>query len=159
MPRAWRIIKNRYAAHAFDGEGSRLYGSRWTSPGIRVVHASESLSLAVLEVLVHLQTSAPLVSYSVYTVDFPEDLVEELDKKILPENWRDYPAPTVLRAHGDAWVRRKSSVLIRVPSVVIIHEFNFLINPSHKDFNRLEISRPKPLDFDPRFFGHLGHKG
>ncbi len=58
MPRAWRIVKKKFADHAFDGEGSRLYGSRWTSPGLPVSFAAESLSLAVLEVLVHLQSSA-----------------------------------------------------------------------------------------------------
>ena len=39
MPRAWRLIKRKFADHAFDGEGSRLYASRWTSPGHPVAFA------------------------------------------------------------------------------------------------------------------------
>ncbi|MFQ5485523.1 MAG: RES family NAD+ phosphorylase, partial [Desulfobacterales bacterium] len=105
MQRAWRIINKKHAVHAFDGEGSRRYGSRWTSPEVRVVHASANLSLALLEVLVHLKVSAPLLAYLVYTVDFSEDLVEELDEDDLPENWRSYPAPAELRVLGDVWFR------------------------------------------------------
>lgn len=153
MPRAWRIIKWKYADHAFDGEGSWRYGSRWSSPGVRVAHASGSLSLATLEVLVHMQSIVPLAAYSVWTVEFREDIVKELPEDDLPGNWRTYPAPFELRALGDAWLRRESSLLLRVPSAIISHEFNYLINPAHGDFSKLQISGPKSLDVDPRVFG------
>src|ERR1017187_3519149 len=51
----WRISKLRYAdppAAAFDGEGSRRRGGRWTPPGTRVAYASSSLALATLEYFV-----------------------------------------------------------------------------------------------------------
>jgi len=72
MPRAWSIIKSRFAGHAFDGESSRLYGSRWTSPGNPVAFVAETLSLAVLEVLVHLQSTVPLAAYVVFTVEYTD---------------------------------------------------------------------------------------
>jgi RES domain-containing protein len=152
MPRAWRIIKRKYADHAFDGEGSRLYGSRWTSPGHPVAFAAETLSLAVLEVVVHLQSAAPLTDYVTFTVDFPDRLVEDVDPALLPINWRDYPAPPAVWTLGDAWVRRASSVLLRVPSAIITHEHNFVINPTHRHFAQLLIQGPIPLDVDPRVF-------
>jgi RES domain-containing protein len=153
MPRAWRIVKAKYAEHAFTGEGARLYGGRWTSPGVRAVYVSSSLSLATLEVLVHLSNSGPLVSYSVYTVDFPEDLVEELDRGKLPENWRVYPAPVELQRLGDRWIRGESSVVLKVPSVIVPDEHNYLMNPRHTDFSKLSFSQPEPFDADPRLFG------
>jgi len=52
--RAWRIVKARHATTAFNGEGARLNGGRWNSPGERVVYASATKSLAALETLVHL---------------------------------------------------------------------------------------------------------
>lgn len=52
--RAWRIVRWKHASSAFDGEGARLFGSRWTSPGVRVVFAAESRALAMLEMLAHL---------------------------------------------------------------------------------------------------------
>ena len=70
MTRAWRIIKSRFAAEAFSGEGARLYGGRWNSPGTAMVYTAGSVSLATLELLVHLDNtsvlpfsrSAPLIS-------------------------------------------------------------------------------------------------
>jgi RES domain-containing protein len=150
MPRAWKIIKRKYADHAFDGEGSRLYGSRWTSPGHPVAFAAETLSLAVLEVLVHLQSSALLEDYVTFPVVFSERLVEGLDPVILPANWRDYPASPALQTLGDAWVHQATACLLRVPSAVIPHEHNFLINPVHNHFAQLLITGPTPLDVDPR---------
>jgi RES domain-containing protein len=150
MPRGWRIIKRKFADHAFDGEGSRLYGSRWTSPGHRVVFAAETLSLAVLEMLVHLQSAVPLADYVTFTVLYPERLVEEPATATLPDNWRDHPAPPAVRYLGDAWVRRGSSALLRVPSAIIPQEQNIVINPAHRNFAQLLIEVPVPLDIDPR---------
>jgi len=152
MPRAWRIIKRKFVDHAFDGEGSWLYGSRWTSPGHLVVFAAETLSLAVLEVLVHLQSAVPLADYVTFTVEYSERLVEDLGPAILPINWRDYPALTAVRQLGDAWVRRGSSGLLRVPSAIIPHEHNVVINRAHSHFAQLLIEGPIPLDIDPRVF-------
>jgi RES domain-containing protein len=152
MLKAWRIAKAKHAGTAFDGEGARLYGSRWSTPGTRIAFASESLSLATLEVLVHLQKSAPLGAYVVLTVEFPEELVKDLDRSLLPANWRDFPAPVPVRQIGDEWIRSGSSVLLRVPSVIIAHEHNYLINPFHSDFSKLATGGPAPLDIDPRVF-------
>ncbi len=152
MPRGWRIVKSRLAPHAFDGEGSRLYGSRWASPGNPVAFAAETLSLAVLELLVHLQTTVPLASYVVFTVDYTERMVEDLSQSLLPFNWREYPAPPAVQSLGDAWVRRGSSGLLRVPSAIIPHERNLVINPAHDQFAQLRIEGPNPLDVDPRVF-------
>jgi len=151
--RVWRICKRRYAGRAFDGEGARLHGSRWTSPGVRVAFASETLSLAVLEVLVHLGTAAPLVAYCALTVEIPADLIETIAPDALPGGWRASPPPHALRTFGDAWVREGRSVVLQVPSSVIPHENNFLLNPAHGKFRRLVIGRPSPLDLDPRVVG------
>jgi RES domain-containing protein len=57
------LIQAEYAAHAFDGEGARLYGGRWNSPGRPVVYTAGSLALAALEVLVHLKSRLTLSRY------------------------------------------------------------------------------------------------
>src|SRR3990172_1776005 len=49
---AWRIVKARHAANAFGGEGARVEGGRWNSPGTPVVYTSQSAALAALELLV-----------------------------------------------------------------------------------------------------------
>ncbi len=150
MPVAWRITKKKHATNPFDGEGARLYGSRWSTPGTRVAFASESLALATLEVVVHLLSSSTLASYVVFTVEFSEKLVQNHDP--LPKNWRSFPAPPETQAMGDVWIKSNSSVLLRVPSVIVVREYNFLINPMHHDFPKLIISGPMPLDVDARVF-------
>jgi RES domain-containing protein len=153
MIRAWRISKAKYAVNAFDGEGARLYGSRWTSPGRRAVFVAESLSLAVLEILVHLHAFTTLKDYVVCPVDFAEDLVQAVKSGALPANWREYPAPPGVQAIGDAWIDAAAGVLLKVPSAITVTEFNYIINPTHPDFGKLTISRPQPFDVDPRVFG------
>src|SRR5712692_9986014 len=84
MRTAWRLTKTKHLPHAFDGEGPRLYGGRWSSPGRRVVYVSESLALAVLEVLVHLQDAAILPAYSTIRVTFDDAFVIPVNRSSLP---------------------------------------------------------------------------
>ena len=152
MIRAWRVVKLKHVSHAFDGEGSKLFGSRWNHPGIKMVHVSGTLSLAILEVLVHLQTSAPLPNYVVFHLEFGEALVERVEVSGLPPDWRASPPPSAVRQIGDLWIQRASSAVLEVPSALIPHERNYLLNPSHPDFTRIEIGAQMPLDIASRIF-------
>jgi RES domain-containing protein len=152
MPTSWRIVKSRYAVAAFDGEGARLYGGRWNSPGTRMVYTAQSQALAILEILVHLERAGILPSYSLCAAHFEEDLVEALDPEALPDNWRSYPSSSGLRAIGDAWVAEQTSAVLEVPSVIVDDESNYLINPAHPDFFSITTSEPRPFEFDARLF-------
>ena len=150
MIRAWRLVKSRYAAAAFDGEGARLNGGRWNSPGTLVAYACDSVALATLEVLAHLQSTAVLASYSLASVQFPIDLLEQVEVSALPARWRRYPASPELQAIGDRWVKDLRSAALRVPSAIIPSAHNYLLNPVHADFARVKIDPPQPFDIDPR---------
>ena len=149
----WRISKRRYAnppAAAFDGEGSRRRGGRWTPPGTQVAYASSSLALAPLEYFVNLGPE-----------DAPSDLVsmrksipdtvrcERVNLSSLSQSWRAVPFPLELWAVGDNWLSA-SSVCLLAPSAVVPEEFNLLINPSHSDFKYLQFSEPAVFNFDPQ---------
>jgi RES domain-containing protein len=156
MPTGWRIVKSRLAGMAFDGEGARLYGGRWNSPGTRMVYISASVSLAVLEVLVHLQDASLLSSYSLIPARFDEALVERLDRSRLPDGWRSYPAPNELQRIGDAWARSQRSAVLEVPSAVVERESNYLLSPAHPDFSSIVIGEPEPFTFDERLLARPG---
>jgi RES domain-containing protein len=147
---AWRLVKARHAAAAFDGEGARLHGGRWNSPGTRVAYASDSIALAALEVLAHLQSTAVLQAYSLASLRFPEESVEVLETRSLPARWRRFPSPPENQAIGDRWVAEGRSLILRVPSAIIPAAANFLINPSHPEFGKVVIGRPERFAFDPR---------
>ncbi len=146
----WRIIKRKHDAHAFEGEGARLYGGRWNSPGRAVVYAAESIALAALELLVHVRETSVLYAYSVHAVHFADRHVMTVKPRSLPATWRHSPAPHALASIGDAWLRDGTSVVLRVPSAVIPMETNYLINPLHPDFSSLTTEGPLDFDFDPR---------
>lgn len=150
MIQAWRIVKNRYVDQAFDGEGARVNGGRWNSPGYRAVYVSESRALATLEVLAGLGSEAPLVNYSLIGVRFDEDLVSEIDAPDLPEGWDHNPPGPASQAVGDLWLAEQRSVVLRVPSVIVPAESNYVLNPSHRDFTKIAIDPPEELRIDPR---------
>jgi RES domain-containing protein len=150
MATAWRIVKTRRARSAFDGEGARLHGGRWNSPGTPMVYTAESISLAVLELLVHLQASPLLAAYSVISATFDDALVEALPRRALPSGWTQHPAPVRLQELGDRWAAERRSAVLRVPSAVVPAESNFLLNPKHPDFAKVRLGAPARFDFDRR---------
>jgi len=149
MPSGWRLTKTRYLATAWDGEGARTSGGRWNSAGTAVVYTSATLSLALVETLVHVP-SGVLPAYTAVPIEFDDSLVAVVDTADLPANWKDQPAPPEIRAIGDTWVGSSKSALLRVPSVVVPSEFNYVVNPRHPDFGRIRIGAPMPFPFDPR---------
>lgn len=149
MPLAWRIVKEKQAATAFDGEGAFRFGGRWNSPRGRVVYTSATLSLAALETLVHLVAPVAL-KYTAFRLEFEDALVEEVNTSKLPADWRAGPPGPSTMAIGDDWLRRARTAILAVPSVIVPEERNYLLNPSHPDFAKISIGKPRPFAFDPR---------
>lgn len=147
---AWRLIKRRYSGAAFDGEGARLNGARWNSVGTRVAYASDSKALAVLEVLVHLQSTGTLSAYDLVGVEIPDALIEVLDRASLPRAWTESPPPVEIQAIGDTWIAANRSAVLAVPSVVVPDAVNYLINPLHPGFAEMTVYPPEPYALDSR---------
>jgi len=143
--RAWRLCKRSRVASAFDGRGAAQNPGRWNGSGIAVVYTAESRSLASLEVLVHTEDTQVLaaVSWAMIPVSIDESLIEILQG--LPMDWREPPVPLSTREVGTRWFAESRSAVLRVPSLVVDGEFNYVLNPRHADFTRLEIG--KPLEF------------
>ncbi len=156
--RAVRLVKSRHVASAFDGEGARVYGGRWNSPGVAVVYLSESLAVAMLEILVHIEHAATLLSYSCIEVEIPETLVERLDETTLAAEWAQHPPGLATQALGDRWVKEARSTVLRVPSAVVPGGFNYLLNPGHPGFARLVLEPPRAFQFDSRLLLHEGRR-
>ncbi len=149
MPVAWRLTKTKHLLHAWDGEGARLTGGRWNTAGTPAVYASATLSLALVETLVHVP-SGILPACTAIPIEFDASLVERLEPRMLPEDWKAQPAPHATQAIGDAWVDAARGAILQVPSVVVPLESNYVINPKHSDFGRIRIGKPLPFPFDPR---------
>lgn len=148
--RAYRIVKTRRTSMAFDGEGARRTGGRWNSTGTPVVYLASSIALASLEVLVHLDDPALLSAYSVIGLEFEEHLLAGLSPANLPPDWNALPSPPACALLGDEWFKKASTPVLRVPSAVVPLESNFLLNPRHPDFGRIQIGETLPFGFDER---------
>ncbi len=149
MRRAWRIVKEKYAATAFNGEGASRTGGRWNSRGTWIVYTSGAKSLAALETLVHLNPPMPF-KYAVFPIEFDDALVEKIAPADLPADWTDEPPPPLTQAIGDLWVKQARSAVLELPSVIIPSEPNYLLNPAHPDFKEIVIGKPESFSFDPR---------
>jgi RES domain-containing protein len=148
--RSWRLVKTRFVKHAFDGEGARLYGGRWSSPGVPVIYTSATASLAVLEVFANAYRAELLASFQLFSCAFDESFVTRISPRDLPANWRQSPAPARLQEIGDEWLRTGRALVLEVPSSIIEHENNYLINPLHTDFKRIKRSAPETFVIDLR---------
>lgn len=144
------MLKAKHQDHAFDGEGARRAGGRWNSRGVPMVYCAAHVSLAALELLTYLQAIGPLGAYVVIAVGFSEELVEEVRPADLPEDWARSPVPSSVRALGDDWATSLRSLVLRVPSVVVPQEVNYLLNPVHPDFEIINIGRAEQFVFDAR---------
>jgi RES domain-containing protein len=149
--RVWRIASAAHAA--FDGEGARRYGSRWTRKGLPAVFTSATLSLAALERFVHADPDLEPVDLVALSIDIPGAItVETVEREDLPAGWRTYPAPASLALIGERWLREARTVALAVPSAVIPHERNFILNPAHAAFAKLTTRGAEPFSFDPRMW-------
>lgn len=147
--RVWRLARRVHSA--VDGEGARRVGGRWNSPGIPVVYTSSTLSLAVLELLVH--TDPDLVPNDLhgFEIEVPDSLTPRLlDVGTLPSNWRPIPNHPACRAIGDDWLHGRSHALLGVPSAVVPEELNYLINPAHPAAGAIRVVRSRAFSFDQR---------
>jgi RES domain-containing protein len=151
---AWRLVRSIHLDSAMTGEGSRLFGGRWNSPGVPVVYSSEHRSLALLETVVHIRrnTPAPDVGrdYFFLPIQFDESLVEYLPVTSLPIDWRVEPPSPTTQSMGDSWVAEARAPILSVPSVLLPEEINYLFNPGHSMFSRLTVGDPIPCSLDMR---------
>ena len=154
MLSAWRVVKRRSAHDAFSGEGAKLFGGRWNSPGVPLVYAAESQSLAALEMLLYLESADLLFHYVVFEVTFEPSLVKDLGHPP-PKAWDADPVSNKIRAVGDRWAREQTSPIFRVPSAIVSSEYNFLLNPGHPKFANIRISKPKPFRVHTKSAGKL----
>lgn len=149
----WRICKSRYVSSAFSGAGAEKTGGRWNAKGSRVVYASENLSLAALELFVHVGPRAIPTDLVVVLAELPKRWSRrEIKPSDLPSNWRDYPAPSRLQEIGTEWIVSNSSLALIVPSAVNPFDRNVLLNPRHPQMKNVKIEPPEPFGFDPRMF-------
>lgn len=108
-----------------------------------MVYTAESIALAVLENLVHMSPADFPARYVALTVLVP-DSVRVVDVSA----FRRVLEPDTNA--GDRWIETRESAVLRVRSIVVPGESLYLVNPAHRDFDRIRIELIEPFEFDPR---------
>lgn len=149
MKQVWRLVTARFVESAFSGEGARLFGGRWNRKGTSMVYTAGSQSLATLEMLV--QDEPLRARYVMIPATLPGSLrIERITPEALPPDWRRLSAREQTQAIGTTWAKQNSSAVLAVPSAVIPAEFNYLLNPLHPSFSKIEIGEPQDFITDLR---------
>ena len=118
-----------------------------------MIYTGGSLALAALEFFVHLPPGISLAGFVAVSADIPDRLrIETLDVAKLPAQRRNHKSIETLRDLGTEWLRTRSSAVLAVPSAVIPIEANYLLNPAHKDFERVRVNPLQPFEFDYRMW-------
>jgi RES domain-containing protein len=146
----YRIAKTLYI-NDLSRSGARTYGGRWNHKGVSMIYTSENRALATVEYIVHVPLSIVPEHLGLATLHIPDTISPcEISLSDLPGDWREYPAPSRLAELGSEWAAKNESLLLRVPSAVVDHEFNILINPLHSDMRYVSIFQVENYTFDKR---------
>ena len=149
--RVWRLCQAKHAKDLLGGEGGVHASGRWHLQGTRIVYTSATLSLAALEVLVHVNRAFAPPDLVAVELDLPGALdFERLPLSRLPAGWDAHPAPTAVQELGTRWVTSRRSPVLEVPSAVIPREHNYLLNPAHPRFSRIRVIGRTPFSLDCR---------
>jgi RES domain-containing protein len=144
------VDKKKWSRRSFNGIGASLEGGRWNSSGVPVVYASEHLAMSAQEKFAHLPRPLPRSSlYVKFRIRFGGLAVTRLGAVDLPSDWRAEPVPGSTQRMGDAWVAAAKTAILAVPSALYPEETNYVLNPAHPDFPKIEIFTAEPFAFDP----------
>jgi RES domain-containing protein len=145
---------HRSARAAANYFGAMEAGGRWNPIGTPMLYTARHLSLACVEILVHLDKSELPRDYvwSWTELDGTPDSLPVLSFADADLKHVSLLSVSACQAAGHAWVRDAAQLAAQVPSAVIPEEFNVLLNPNHPGYAGLVWREPRPFRFDPRLF-------
>lgn len=148
----FRLSREKFAS-PLSGIGAAMYGARWNPVGIELIYTAQNRSLAMAEVAVHLTLATLPEDYVMITIHVPDEIqVKELTEADLPIDWRNFPHPSSTQKIGNDFVLENQYCVLKIPSVVTQGDFNILVNPKHKDFAKIAITKIEKFPFDRRIF-------
>jgi RES domain-containing protein len=125
--------------------------ARWNSRDIKIIYTASTRALACLENVVHRSAIGLQANFRTMIIEIPDSLpITVIKKEELSTDWylfEHYPYTQLL---GDSWISKGETSILQVPSAIIAEECNYLLNPMHKDFEKVKLSQTEPFEFDPR---------
>lgn len=145
----YRIAQTRYADD-LSGKGAWLNGGRWNHKLTACIYASESRALAVLEYTVNVKINEIPRALSLVTLEIPDNRILKLKEEELPGNWKDAPAPSSTKDFGTELLKAAKFPVAKIPSCIIENEFNYILNPLHRQSSNFKIIEIRDFIYDVR---------
>ena len=147
----YRLSKKKFATD-LSGRGAEKAGGRWNSKGLPMVYTSESRALCTTEIAVHSPLGNIPTDYYLTTIEIPAASILEIKQADLPKDWKAIPHSNSTQLIGDKFLSENKFLVLKVPSVVVQGDFNYLLNPEHKLFLKVKITKTELFEFDKRMF-------
>ena len=145
--KVYRITKTEYAED-LKGTGAKLFGGRWNHIDSPCIYTAESRALSVLEYAVNVNIDFIPRALSLCIFEIDDNRIFTIKEEDLPGNWRDTPAPKSTKDFGTKFLQEKQAIL-KIPSIIIPTEFNYLINPL-AEYSHFKLIETRDFVFDLR---------
>lgn len=146
-------LANRKYSNDLSGIGAEIAGGRWNFKGTRILYTADSRALCMAEIAVHTPIGVMPKDYFLISIEVPDySRIIQINSKDLPKDWRKFPYSRITQDLGNNFIGKKEVLYIKVPSAVVLGDFNILINPAHSDFDKVKIIKTESFDFDERLF-------
>jgi RES domain-containing protein len=148
--KVYRIAKTKFISD-LTGAGAKQYGGRWNEVDSAMLYTSANVSLCILECLVHIIKSPYKESYSLLTLEISDKSKgKKISSKSLKKDWMhdEFYTKTI----GEYFLKDNELLFMEVPSCIVPHEKNILINPLHIKKTTCKILKAEEFIFDKRFF-------
>lgn len=145
----FRISKADYAS-SLMASGT---ANRWNLRGQQVIYTGASRARSTLELMVHKGSVSPSAIYRVMVISIADEdyLYGQVRLNELPARWRSFESYSQLQKIGSTWIKSQESLILKVPSAVIPHEYNYILNKEHPDFDKkVQLVRPEEYFWDSR---------
>jgi RES domain-containing protein len=148
----FRLAKSKFCKD-LSGKGAEAAGGRWNSKGTAMVYTGMTRALCTTEIAVHTPLGNIPTDYNLISIELPaKPSVLKLDVAKLPKDWKSFPHPNSTQLLGDKFISEMNYLIMQVPSVIVQGEYNYLLNPKHKDFKKVKIAKIEKFVFDQRLF-------
>ena len=148
----YRLSKANYSKD-LSGKGAEKSGGRWNSKGIPMIYTSETRALCTTEIAVHTPLGIIPLNYEIIQIEISEKAkIHTFNEKELSKDWKSFPHVLSTKEIGDKFIKENKYLVLKVPSAVVQGEYNFLINPGHKNFKQITIKSVESFSFDERLF-------
>jgi RES domain-containing protein len=139
----YRLCRQRYAE--LSGFGAKKTGGRWNRKGIAALYTAQNASLAVVEVLVHLDKAELPDDYVMLEISVPDPAIvsigDQSDERL-----------EFLYQNGHRGLASES-IGFSIPSIIVPHDRVVVLYPeAAMSASSLAITTVTPFAFDRRLF-------